>query len=147
MLDEQNKKQLEGIDILVKLAEEQKQMSITRTQLSAQRSYHNAERTLSVWLRTALAAMVFGIAIDRFGLMFSDRITFSGNPSLLIGTILIFFSILMVISAAIRFIGFTRVFKKQYPLPAYHTSSLPVAYSIMITIFGLILLLLMLGLL
>lgn len=145
MPEEQNKTQLEGINILVKLAEEQKVMAIQRTELSAQRSYQNAERTLSVWLRTALAAMIFGIAIDRFGLMLSGSAKISENRSLLLGALLIFFSILMAISAAFRFIGFSQKFKKEHKLPPYHTSSLPVTYSLMITIFGIILLLLMLG--
>jgi hypothetical protein len=38
-------------------------------EMSAERSYMNAERTLAVWVRTALALMIFGIAVDRFGLL------------------------------------------------------------------------------
>lgn len=37
--------------------------------MSAERTQLSAERTLSVWVRTALALMVFGIVIDRFGLL------------------------------------------------------------------------------
>lgn len=62
MPDDEIKSQLEGMKKLIALSQQ-------RTQMSAMRNYMNAERTLSVWVRTALAAMIFGIAIDRLGLM------------------------------------------------------------------------------
>ncbi|MGH8156355.1 MAG: YidH family protein, partial [Rhodanobacteraceae bacterium] len=47
----------------------QVQVASQLVELSLQRSYMNTERTLAVWTRTALSLMIFGIAVDRFGLL------------------------------------------------------------------------------
>ena len=47
----------------------QVQVARKLVELSLQRSYMNTERTLAVWTRTALSLMIFGIAVDRFGLL------------------------------------------------------------------------------
>lgn len=46
--------------------------SVQRLELSAEHSYMNAERTLSVWIRTTSSPMIFGIAIGCFGLMLRE---------------------------------------------------------------------------
>jgi len=91
MPDDEIKNQLDGARKLVELAQ-------IRTQQSAERNYQNAERTLSVWMRTALATMIFGIAIDRLGLMLYEipqhttiKLTKPDAPSMIFGGILLDF--------------------------------------------------------
>ena len=135
--------QLTAMQQLVELSER-------RTQMAAARTYMNAERTLSVWVRTALSAMIFGIAIDRLGLMTRGLAahppTLFGHPSTpttLIGTALVLFSILMSLSAGLRFMAFSRAYKKTFTLPAHHKTGLPLTYALMVVLFGIALTLLM----
>jgi putative membrane protein len=144
MPDEQLLNQVHMMQTLVELSKEQ-------TRLSAGRSYMNAERTLSVWIRTALASMIFGIAIDRLGLMFRG-LSAQANPifrrpdtaSTITGIVLVAFSMLMALSSGWRFMAFANSYKKEYPLPAHHKAWLPVVYACMVIIFGAALLALML---
>lgn len=166
MSEEQGRKNLEAMQTMVALAKERTEMAKERTkmsaerskmsahrsEMSAQRTYMNTERTLSVWIRTALAAMIFGIAIDRFGLLFGDvgqsTVNFflvQAAPSTITGVILVIFSMFMAVSAALRFVGFARHFKKENPFPEHHKPMLPVVYAFMIVVFGGVLLALMLG--
>lgn len=138
--------QNDNIKAMQKLVE----LSEKRTQMAAGRSYMNAERTLSVWVRTALSSMIFGIAIDRLGLMFRGLSehphSIFGQPSTsstITGGVLVLFSVLMSLSAGIRFIFFTRVYKKEFPTPAHHKVWLPVTYAFMVVFFGIVLTVLM----
>ncbi|HEX5553734.1 MAG TPA: DUF202 domain-containing protein [Chitinophagaceae bacterium] len=140
MTDEQTEKQVQAMQTLVELSQK-------RTRMSAQRSYMNAERTLSVWVRTSLAAMIFGIAIDRLGLLFRGHSHFlihQDTPSAVTGAVLVAFSMFMALSAALRFIAYSRSYKKEYSFPAHHNASLPTIYSFMIVLFGAVLLFLIL---
>lgn len=143
MSDDEIKTQLEGMHKLVELSK-------LRTEQSAGRSYMNAERTLSVWVRTALAAMIFGIAIDRLGLMLDElphhvsRLAHPDRSSKVTGAVLVIFSILMALSSGIRFIAFTKSYKKEYAFPAHHKAWLPASYAFMVVLFGAALLILML---
>lgn len=121
------------------------ELSRERSRMSATRSYMNAERTLSVWLRTALSAMIFGLAIDRFGLYFRGLshhpATLFGQPSTLstlTGSALVAFSVVMSLSAGLRFIIFARHYGREFPYPAYHTGWLPFSYALMIAGFGIV---------
>jgi uncharacterized membrane protein YidH (DUF202 family) len=67
MAEEHEAKQIEMMRQMVAFAEKQTTYSLDRSEMSEVRSYQNAERTLSVWVRTALALMICGLAIDRFG--------------------------------------------------------------------------------
>lgn len=138
-------KEENSLQVMQKLVE----LARTRTGLSAERSYMNAERTLSVWVRTSLAAMIFGIAIDRLGLMAKTSYHFifhHNTPSTVTGAGLVAFAMLMALSAAIRFIIYARAYKKEYAFPPRHNASLPIIYSLMIVVFGGLLLFLMLHL-
>lgn len=125
-------------------------LSEKRTKMSAMRTYMNAERTLSVWIRTALASMIFGIAIDRLGLMLrglsTHPKTIFGHPSTpttLTGAALVLFSIMMALSAGLRFLAFTNRYKKEFVFPFYHKAWLPLTYAFMIVLFGTALIILM----
>jgi uncharacterized membrane protein YidH (DUF202 family) len=142
MAEEKEQNSLQVMQQLVELAK-------VRTRQSAERSYMNAERTLSVWVRTSLAAMIFGIAIDRLGLMAKSNTRFifhHNTPSMVTGAGLVAFAMLMALSAAIRFILYARAYRKEYAFPARHNGSLPTIYSFMIVVFGALLLSLMFAL-
>lgn len=121
--------------------------------LSAGRSYMNTERTLAVWLRTALSSMIFGIAIDRLGLFLQGLShhpdTLLGQPSTpstLIGSALVVFAVAMALSAGYRFIAYARLYRHEFPFPAYHDAWLPAVYAAMVALFGAALLALTWGL-
>lgn len=144
MPEKEIKSQLDGMKELLKL-------SAQRSQLSAGRSYMNAERTLSVWIRTALASMIFGIAIDRLGLMLDMsqlkviNETAWNKPTMITGILMVSFSILIALSSGIRFLIFVKEYKKEFQFPPHHTGKLPSFFAFMTTLFGAILLYLMLG--
>lgn len=135
--------QMEAMKLLVDLSKQ-------RSQMSATRSYMNAERTLSVWIRTALAAMIFGIAIDRFGLLLHEeteglKINLSHFDKVdhLMGFALVIYSIVMSLFCGIRFLAYCREYKKDFTFPAYHRSWLPAVYAFAVVFFGLALLFLL----
>lgn len=142
MPEEEIKTQLEGMLKLVELSK-------LRTEQSAGRTYMNAERTLSVWIRTALAAMIFGIAIDRLGLMLDEmpghlsRLAHPDRSLRVTGAVLVVFSIIMALSSGWRFMAFAKSYKKEFPFPAHHRVWLPVTYAFMVVLFGAALLVLM----
>ena len=119
---------------------------------SAENSYMSAERTLAAWVRTALSTMVFGIAIDKLGLLLNalpqtiKTSTSSQNHSpQIVGYLLVIASIFMALASGIRFILFTQNYQKEFYLPVYHKTWLPVAFAFMTVFFGVLLILLMMG--
>ncbi|MEO6969114.1 MAG: DUF202 domain-containing protein [Rhodanobacteraceae bacterium] len=109
-------------------------------EMSAQRSYLNAERTLSVWTRTALALMVFGIAVDRFGLLLRHDTT-AGHPlqdplSTLGGVILVALGVLMALATGIRFLMYARAYRCEFQVPLRHGPSLAFAFAMGVAIIG-----------
>lgn len=136
-------KQLEIMNQLVELSKD-------RSQMSAERSYMNAERTLSVWIRKALGAMIFGLAIDRFGLMLRE-IPVTGKQDLnepgmlthIAGFVLVIYSMIIALSSAVRYRLYCREYRKQFEIPLYHGTQLPSFYAFMVVFFGAGLLVLM----
>lgn len=126
-----------------KMSDDRSKMSLKRSEMSAQRSYMNNERTLSVWVRTSLSAMIFGIAIDRYGLMITGSSkhpdTLFGHMSTstsLIGAGLILLSVLMALTAVWRFLIFIKRYKKEFSPPYNYTGRLPAVYAFMVVLFG-----------
>lgn len=114
-----------------------------QTQMGAMRTYMNSERTLSVWLRTAMGGMVLGIAIDRLGLWLQEIPGATQHHNLLteiVGAAFVVYAILLVALCSWRFIAFCREYKKSYEFPSYHTAWLPVSMSLTIILFGIALL-------
>ena len=93
-------------------AKENPQVELARKleQLSLQRSYMNTERTLAVWTRTALGLMIFGIAVDRFGLLMRHPPWHVGNLAELLpnplstlgGAILVAMGVLVLLATGFR---------------------------------------------
>lgn len=118
--------------------------------LSAERTYMNAERTLSVWVRTALGAMIFGIAIDRFGLMLLQmsadpkiQVNYHQHLTHITGIVLVAYSMIMALLYGIRFIAYSRNYDKKYKMPAYHNVWLSSFFAFLVVLFGIPLLFIM----
>lgn len=134
------------------LSQKRTKMAAKRTKLAAERTYMNYERTLSVWIRTALAIMIFGIAIDRLGLMYhvlpagslKDSFLQLHTPSTVTGVVLVIFSMLMALFSGIRFIFLMNRYKEEYDFSKKHKTWLPTVYAFMVVLFGAALLVLML---
>ena len=136
---------------VVELAQEQTRQSAERTEQSAERSYMNAERTLSVWTRTALSLMIFGIAVDRFGLLLrhepwahiGDR--FLPNPlSTLGGVVLIALGVLMVLTCGFRYLAYALEWGRAHAWPKRHAPWLAFSFAMMVGAFGITLLVVLL---
>jgi uncharacterized membrane protein YidH (DUF202 family) len=149
MAEEHEAKQVEMMRQMVAFAEKQTDYSLQRSEMSEVRSYHNAERTLSVWVRTALALMICGLAIDRFGLMVDgsagpargmllDRIsTWTSNGLVLLGVV-------MALTTGLRFFAYARAWRRQHRPPPFHGPYLASFFAVMVAIFGIVLLAIML---
>ncbi|TAN05394.1 MAG: DUF202 domain-containing protein [Rhodanobacteraceae bacterium] len=118
-------------------------------ELSLQRSYMNTERTLAVWTRTALSLMIFGIAVDRFGLLMNhppwrvaDLSDLLPNPlSTLGGVVLVAMGVLILLATGFRFLAYGLKWHRQNPRYVwYHTPWLAFSFSMLIAAFGIALL-------
>jgi putative membrane protein len=116
-------------------------------EMSAERSYMNGERTLSVWIRTALGLMIFGIAVNRFGLMLRQipLPQSHGHPSphelsAWGGGALIGLGVLMALSTGTRFLVFAITYRRAHRLPAHHGPYLGPIFAALVALFGIALL-------
>jgi uncharacterized membrane protein YidH (DUF202 family) len=149
MAEEHEAKQVEMMRQMVAFAEKQTDYSLQRSEMSEVRSYHNAERTLSVWVRTALALMICGLAIDRFGLMVDG----SAGPArgMLLDRIstwtsigLVLLGVVMALTTGLRFFAYARAWRRQHRPPPFHGPYLASFFAVMVAIFGIVLLAIML---
>ena len=149
MAEEHEAKQVEMMRQMVAFAEKQTDYSLQRSEMSEVRSYHNAERTLSVWVRTALALMICGLAIDRFGLMVDE----SAGPArgMLLDRIstwtsigLVLLGVVMALTTGLRFFAYARAWRRQHRPPPFHGPYLASFFAVMVAIFGIVLLAIML---
>jgi len=149
MAEGQESKQVAIMEQMLALAEKQTAYSVQRSEMSETRSYQNAERTLSVWVRTALALMICGLAIDRFGLLLG------GNPdpttrgilldiaSQWTSIALVLLGVVMVAATGLRFYAYARIWRRRHEAPPYHGPYLASFFAVMVTLFGIVLLVIM----
>lgn len=112
--------------------------------LQAQVCYMNVDRTLATWTRTALSLIVFGLVVDRFGLLLTHaHLTHVGtrlapNPlSSLGGIILVALGIFIVVTAAIRHQGYRAIWERVYaPAEHPHGPYLAFTFAVLVAIFG-----------
>jgi uncharacterized membrane protein YidH (DUF202 family) len=149
MAEEHEAKQIEMMRQMVAFAEKQTTYSLDRSEMSEVRSYHNAERTLSVWVRTALALMICGLAIDRFGLVVDGSA--GAARGLLLDRIstwtsigLVLLGVVMVLATGLRFFAYARTWRRQHRPPPFHGPYLASFFAVMVAIFGIVLLAIML---
>lgn len=133
------------------LAAKRTEQSAERSEQSAERSYMNAERTLSVWTRTSLSLMIFGIAVDRFGLLLRhEPWSRVGNPllpnplSTLGGMILVALGVLMVGTCGVRYLAYARNYRKAHAWPPWHAPYLAFTFAVLVALFGIALLIVLL---
>jgi putative membrane protein len=128
------------------LSQERTRQSAQRSEMSAERSYMNAERTLSVWIRTALAAMVVGIAIDRFGLTVAHPRPGIGpdTASTWVGAALVGFGIVIAVVTGVRFRRYAADYCQSHVLPRHHGPFMGPAFALVASLFGVVLLVLLL---
>jgi uncharacterized membrane protein YidH (DUF202 family) len=149
MTEGQDSKQVAMMKEMVALAEKQTAYSIQRSEMSETRSYQNAERTLSVWVRTALALMICGLAIDRFGLLLGRKPQEAAHGLLLdrvsewTSIALVLLGVVMVVATGLRFLAYARAWQRQHELPAYHGPYLGPFFAMMVALFGAMLLIIM----
>lgn len=149
MADGQESKQIEMMRRMVTLAEKQTGYSLQRSEMSEVRSYQNAERTLSVWVRTALALMICGLAIDRFGLMIDGHVGVArrlllDQVSMWASIGLVLLGVVMVATTGLRFLAYARMWRRLHEPPAYHGPYLASFFAMMVALFGIVLLAIML---
>lgn len=116
-------------------------------EMSAERTYMNAERTLSVWIRTALALMIFGIAIDRFGLLLRQIPLPQHGAHLSVndlsswgGAALIGLGVLMAVSSGWRFLAYSIGYRRVHRLPPHHGPYMGSSFAVLVALFGIALL-------
>jgi uncharacterized membrane protein YidH (DUF202 family) len=128
---------------------QQVQVARELVELSLQRSYMNTERTLAVWTRTALSLMIFGIAVDRFGLLMNhppwhvvDTRRLLPNPlSTLGGVVLVAMGVAILLAAGFRFLAYGLKWYRRNPRKVwYHTPWLAFSFAMLMAAFGIALL-------
>lgn len=127
----------------------QVQVARQLVELSLQRSYMNTERTLAVWTRTALSLMIFGIAVDRFGLLMRHPPWHVANVGELLpdplstlgGVVLVALGIVILLAAGARFLAYgLRWYRVNPRKVAYHTPWLAFTFTMLMAAFGITLL-------
>jgi uncharacterized membrane protein YidH (DUF202 family) len=150
-MSEQDQPQIQMMQRMVALAEKQTSLSVDRSEMSEVRSYHNAERTLAVWVRTALSLMIVGLAIDRFGLLLyrapggphSNPLTHGlliDDASTGICLALIVLGIVMVLATGFRFFAYAKTWSGRHRFPAHHGPYLAPFFAVMVALFGILML-------
>lgn len=132
---------------------EPQQIALMRrlVEMSAECNYQNAERTLAVWIRTALSLMIFGIAIDRFGLLLREQpdlapraLDSSHATSSWCGEALVVLGIAMALTTGARFVAYATDWRRHHTMPAHHGPYLAPSYAMLVALFGIALLVILL---
>lgn len=116
----------------------------TMARLQSQVCYMNVDRSLATWTRTALSLIVFGLVVDRFGLLLTQAhlshvgTRLAPNPlSSLGGIILVAFGVFIAAAAAIRHQGYRANWNRVYHPPAHpHGPYLAFVFAVLVAIFG-----------
>lgn len=118
-------------------------------ELSLQRSYMNTERTLAAWTRTALSLMIFGVAVDRFGLLLRHPPWVVADTNALLpnslstvgGVALVALAIVILLASGFRFIAYGRAWYRANPRKVkFHTPWLAFSFTMLMAAFGIALL-------
>ena len=112
--------------------------------LQAEVCYHNVDRTLATWTRTALSLIVFGIVVDRFGLLLAHNhpahvgTWLAPNPaSTLAGIVLVALGIFIVVTASIRHQAYRSIWNRIHRRPWHHGPFLAFTFAVMVATFGI----------
>lgn len=120
--------------------------------LQARVVYMNVDRTLSTWTRTALALIVFGTVVDRYGILLlyphyiHEGTRLAPNPvSSAGGIFLVALGVYIVATAAIRHQGFCRKWNREYGLDRSFGPWLAFPFALGVVALGLAMLILLLA--
>jgi len=127
-------------------------LSITRQMLATsevlvwrnvERSLMNAERTLSVWVRTGLGLMIAGLSFERFGLSLVSfpngpwpTIRYSNELSTWIGIALVAIGAAAALAAGLRFHAVAADYRRRYQPPFRHGPVLGTVFALMLALLG-----------
>ena len=96
-------------------------------ELQAEVVYHNVDRTLATWTRTALSLIVFGTVVDRYGLLLTRNhaahvgTLLAMNPESSIGGMfLVTLGVCIAAATAIRHQAYRRKWLREYGHPGWH---------------------------
>ncbi|MGH6994202.1 MAG: DUF202 domain-containing protein [Stellaceae bacterium] len=110
---------------------------------NAERSLMNAERTLSVWVRTGLGLMIGGLAFERFGLSLVSfpngpwpTIRYSNALSTWIGIALVAIGAAAPLAAGWRFHAVAAEYRRRYAPPFHHGPVLGPAFAALLALLG-----------
>ncbi|HEX7339554.1 MAG TPA: DUF202 domain-containing protein [Rhodanobacteraceae bacterium] len=130
-----------------------RELAVLRTKvlLQARVCYMNVDRTLATWTRTALALIVFGTVVDRFGLLLTRNhllhlgTRLAPNPlSSIGGALLVALGTIMVVAAAIRHQAYRKIWRRAYAYPEAFGPWLTFGFAVMTALVGLVILVIML---
>lgn len=109
----------------------------------AERSLMNAERTLSVWVRTALGLIVAGLSFERFGLSLVSlpngpwpTIRTSNELSTWIGIALVAIGAAASLAAGWHFYAVAAEYRRRYAPPFHHGPVLAAAFAVALAALG-----------
>lgn len=110
---------------------------------NAERSLMNAERTLSVWVRTALGLMIAGLAFARFGVALVSlpnapwpSLRASNAPPTWIGIALVAIGAAAALTAGLRFYVVAAKYRSRYTPPFHHGPALGTAFAMALAALG-----------
>jgi uncharacterized membrane protein YidH (DUF202 family) len=116
-------------------------------ELQAEVVYHNVDRTLATWTRTALSLIVFGTVVDRYGLLMARNhpahvgTLLAMNPESSIGGLfLVALGVFIALGAAIRHQAYRRAWLREYGHPGFHGPWLAFVFAAMTVVVGVVLL-------
>jgi uncharacterized membrane protein YidH (DUF202 family) len=89
-----------------------------------------------------MALMIFGIAIDRFGLLLRRMPGTAWSDWG--GIALVALGVLMAVATGLRFLAYARAWRRQHELPPHHGPFLAPFFALMVAVFGVALLVIML---
>ena len=111
--------------------------------LQARVCYMNVDRTLATWTRTALALVVFGTVVDRYGmLLLHDRLTHLGTPlapnpvSSVGGIMLVAIGVFIATSAALRHRAYSVRWNRTFGRDETFGPWLAFPFAIGVAVFG-----------
>ena len=104
-----------------------------------------------MWVRTALALMAFGIAVDRFALLLrhsetNETVSEAHLPALstLGGAALVAFGVAMAVISGIRYLLYVRQWQRSHELLPWHGPYMAFSFAMLTAAFGIGLLFIML---
>lgn len=111
--------------------------------LNAERSLMNAERTLSVWVRTGLGLMIGGLAFERFGLSLValpnrpwPAVGAANELSPWVGIALVATGAAAALTAGWRFYAVAAKYRRRYAPPFHHGPALGTFFATALALLG-----------